>query len=66
MSFLFTLSSNVCRLVLLAKLLLDEVDKTLKTRGYRFARFADESNVYVGRKNAGERAMAYLRIYTWA
>jgi hypothetical protein len=44
---------------LLANVLLDEVDKALEARGYRFARYADDCNVYVGSK-AGERVMAYL------
>lgn len=46
---------------LLANVLLDEVDKALETRGYSFARYADDCNVYVGSVKAGERVMAYLR-----
>ena len=46
---------------LLANVLLDEVDKALEARGYRFARYADDCNVYVGSQKAGERVMAYLR-----
>lgn len=46
---------------LLANVLLDEVDKALEARGYRFARYADDSNVYVGSMKAGERVMALLR-----
>lgn len=46
---------------LLANVLLDEVDKALQARGYSFVRYADDCNVYVGSKKAGERAMAYLR-----
>lgn len=46
---------------LLANVLLDEVDKALEARGYSFVRYADDCNVYVGSKQAGERAMAYLR-----
>ncbi len=46
---------------LLANVLLDEVDKALEARGYCFARYADDCNVYVGSKKAGERVMAYLR-----
>ena len=50
---------------LLANVLLDEVDKALEARGYAFARYADDCNVYVGSKRAGERVMAYLRkLYT--
>jgi RNA-directed DNA polymerase len=46
---------------LLANVLLDEVDKALEARGYCFARYADDCNVYVGSKRAGERVMAWLR-----
>ena len=50
---------------LLANVLLDEVDKALEVRGYSFARYADDCNVYVGSQRAGERVMAYLRkLYT--
>ena len=46
---------------LLANVLLDEVDKALEERGYSFARYADDCNVYVGSKKAGERVMLLLR-----
>ena len=46
---------------LLANVLLDEVDKALQARGYSFARYADDCNVYVSSTKSGERAMAYLR-----
>lgn len=46
---------------LLANVLLDEVDKALEVRGYSFARYADDCNVYVGSLKAGERVMALLR-----
>ena len=46
---------------LLANVLLDEVDKALEARGYSFARYADDCNVYVGSMKAGERVMIYLR-----
>ena len=46
---------------LLANVLLDEVDKALQARGYSFARYADDCNVYVSSRRAGERVMAYLR-----
>lgn len=47
---------------LLANVLPDEVDKALEARGYSFARYADDCNVYVGSTRAGERAMVYLKI----
>lgn len=46
---------------LLANVLLDDVDKALQARGYSFARYADDCNVYVGSKKAGERVMEWLR-----
>ncbi|MDP3668868.1 MAG: group II intron reverse transcriptase/maturase [Telluria sp.] len=46
---------------LLANVLLDEVDKELERRGHRFARYADDANVYVRSVRAGERVMALLR-----
>lgn len=46
---------------LLANVLLDEVDKELEKRGLSFVRYADDLNVYVGSKRAGERAMQTLR-----
>ncbi len=46
---------------LLANVLLDEVDKELEKRGHAFARYADDCNVYVRSKRAGERVMAALR-----
>jgi RNA-directed DNA polymerase len=46
---------------LLANVLLDEVDKELEKRGHAFARYADDCNVYVRSKRAGERVMEALR-----
>jgi len=46
---------------LLANVLLEEVDKALEARGYSFARYADDANVYVSSMKAGERVMAWLR-----
>ena len=43
---------------LLANLLLDELDKELERRGHRFCRYADDVNIYVKSKAAGERVMA--------
>jgi len=49
---------------LLANVLLDDVDKALERRGHTFVRYADDCNVYVGSKRAGERVMAWLqRVY---
>ncbi len=46
---------------LLANVLLDEVDKELERRGHRFVRYADDCNVYVRSRRAGERVMGLLR-----
>jgi RNA-directed DNA polymerase len=46
---------------LLAKVLLDEVDKELERRGHAFVRYADDCNVYVGSRRAGDRVMEALR-----
>ena len=45
---------------LLANVLLDEVDKALERRGHCFVRYADDANVYVRSRRAGERVMALL------
>jgi RNA-directed DNA polymerase len=47
---------------LLANVLLDEVDKELERRGHRFVRYADDCNVYVPSRRAGERVLAVLRL----
>lgn len=45
---------------LLSNVLLDELDKELERRGHRFCRYADDCNVYVRSRAAGERVMASL------
>ena len=42
---------------LLSNIVLDEFDRELERRGLRFARYADDSNIYVRSKRAGERVM---------
>jgi RNA-directed DNA polymerase len=46
---------------LLANVMLDDVDKVLEKHGHCFARYADDCNVYVRSRKAGERVMALLR-----
>jgi group II intron reverse transcriptase/maturase len=46
---------------LLANVLLDEVDKELEKRGHAFVRYADDCNVYVRSRRAGERVIGLLR-----
>ena len=42
---------------LLSNILLDELDKELEKRGHKFCRYADDCNIYVGSKAAGERVL---------
>jgi RNA-directed DNA polymerase len=42
---------------LLSNLLLDDLDRELESRGLRFARYADDCNIYVKSKRAGERVL---------
>jgi hypothetical protein len=46
---------------LLANVLLHGVDKELEKRGHAFVRYADDCNVYVRSRRAGERVMGLLR-----
>jgi RNA-directed DNA polymerase len=41
----------------LSNIVLDEFDRELERRGLRFARYADDSNIYVRSRRAGERVM---------
>jgi RNA-directed DNA polymerase len=43
---------------LLSNIVLDELDQELEQRGLRFARYADDSNIYVRSRRAGDRVMA--------
>ena len=40
---------------LLSNIMLDELDKELEARGHKFVRYADDCNIYVKSKRAGER-----------
>ena len=51
---------------LLANIMLDDLDRMLETRGHRFCRYADDCNVYVGSRRAGERVMAAMRRFITA
>jgi RNA-directed DNA polymerase len=48
---------------LLSNLVLDELDQELGRRGLRFARYADDSNIYVRSRRAGERVMASITAF---
>lgn len=43
---------------LLGNILLDDLDKELERRGLRFCRYADDCNIYVKTRRAGERVKA--------
>jgi RNA-directed DNA polymerase len=45
---------------LLSNIVLDELDRELERRGLRFARYADDSNIYVRSRRAGNRVMASI------
>ncbi len=45
---------------LLSNILLDELDKELERRGHKFCRYADDSNIYVRSRSAGERVLKSL------
>jgi RNA-directed DNA polymerase len=42
---------------LLSNLVLDQLDRELEQRGHRFARYADDCNIYVRSRRAGQRLM---------
>ena len=44
----------------MSNILLDELDKELEQRGHRFVRYADDCNVYVRSRKAGERVLGSL------
>jgi RNA-directed DNA polymerase len=48
---------------LLSNILLDELDKELEQRGHKFCRYADDCNIYVRSKAAGERVMKSVSKY---
>lgn len=45
---------------LLSNIVLDELDKELEKRGHSFCRYADDCNIYVRSKKAGERVMTSI------
>jgi RNA-directed DNA polymerase len=48
---------------LLSNLVLDDLDRELERRGLRFARYADDCNIYVRSRRAGERVMTRVTRY---
>jgi RNA-directed DNA polymerase len=48
---------------LLSNILLDDLDKELEKRGHKFVRYADDCNIYVQTRRAGERVMASVKTF---
>ena len=48
---------------LLANIMLDELDKELEKRGHKSCRYADDCNIYVKSRKAGERVMESITHY---
>jgi RNA-directed DNA polymerase len=46
---------------LLSNIVLDDLDRELERRGHRFARYADDCNIYVRSRKAGDRVMAGIK-----
>lgn len=44
----------------LSNIVLDELDRELERRGHRFARYADDANIYVKSAKAGQRVMVSM------
>ena len=50
---------------LLSNIMLDDLDKELERRGHKFCRYADDCNIYVQSKQAGERALQSVTSFLW-
>ena len=48
---------------LLSNIMLDDLDKELEKRGHKFVRYADDCNIYVQTRRAGERVMESVKAY---
>ena len=48
---------------LLSNILLTDLDRELEQRGLAFCRYADDCNIYVGSRRAGERVMSNIRVF---
>ena len=46
-----------------ANFLLDQLDKELEKRGHRFVRYADDCNIYVRSRRAGQRVLSSISRY---
>jgi RNA-directed DNA polymerase len=48
---------------LVSNILLDDLDRELEGRQLAFCRYADDGNIYVGSRAAGERVMSGIRVF---
>ncbi len=48
---------------ILSNIILDDLDKELERRGHKFCRYADDSNIYVKSKRAGNRVMKSITLF---
>jgi RNA-directed DNA polymerase len=48
---------------LLSNIMLDDLDKELEERGHKFVRYADDCNIYVQTRRAGERVMESVKTF---
>ena len=48
---------------LLSNILLDDLDKELEKRGHSFCRYADDCNIYVRSRKAGEQVLKSIRVF---
>jgi RNA-directed DNA polymerase len=48
---------------LLSNIMLDDLDKELEKRGHKFVRYADDCNIYVKSRRAGERVMESVKAF---
>ena len=50
---------------LLSNIMLDDLDKELERRGHKYCRYADDCNIYVKSKRAGNRVMQSIKQFLW-
>ncbi len=48
---------------LLSNIMLNDLDRELEQRGHRFVRYADDCNIYIKTRRAGERVMASVKTF---
>jgi group II intron reverse transcriptase/maturase len=48
---------------LLSNIMLDDLDRELEKRGHKFVRYADDCNIYVQTRRAGERVMESVKTF---